>query len=273
MRAARLRAGIKSGAAAAHAGVSAGTLSKYEKAENPWPVSVVHILTEFYGLAAEDREQLTALARQQELGWWHRLHDGIPAWFEAHIGLESEAESIAVYEDGLVTGLLQTPDYARAVLAADVDAGPADHIDAQVAVRMRRQQRLIGEDPLSLDVVLNEAALHREVGGPGAMAGQLRALLEAAQRPNVDLRVLAFEAGAHAAGEGSFALMRFPRLLAGVDFGDVVAVEYRAGALYLEDDAETALFTRIFDRVRDHALDPGASIDRIHHLLSERYRR
>ncbi|WP_232532383.1 helix-turn-helix domain-containing protein [Nocardiopsis dassonvillei] len=270
MKRARIRAGIKSGTAARHADISPGTLTKYEKAENPWPVPVVYVLSEFYGLSTEDRDKLVDLARQKELGWWHR-HRDIPEWFESYIGLESEAHTVLNYEDGTIPGLLQTADYARSVLSADVDAVSDEQTEAHVTVRMQRQKRLTEEAPLQFNAVVNESALHRTVGSTDTMRAQLAALLDRAELSHVDLRVLPFEAGAHAASEGSFVIMQFPDLLADVSFGDVVLVEYRAGALYLEKEHDIDLFSRIFQRTQDQALSPEESVKRIQRVRSERY--
>jgi hypothetical protein len=270
MKRARLRAGIKSGAAARHADIAPGTLTKYEKAENPWPVPVVYVLSEFYGLSHEDRDKIVALARQKELGWWHR-HRDIPEWFEAYVGLESESHTVLNFQEANVPGLLQTADYARAVFSADVDAGSDDQIEAHVAVRMHRQKRLTEDSPLQLNAIVNESALHRSVGGADVMREQLSVLLDWSELPNVDLRVLPFEAGAHAASEGSFVIMKFPDLLADVRFEDVVLVEYRAGALYLEKEHEIDLFSRIFQRLQNQALSPEESVKRIQRVRSERF--
>ncbi|OOC57314.1 transcriptional regulator [Nocardiopsis sinuspersici] len=270
MKRARIRAGIKSGTAARHADISPGTLTKYEKAENPWPVPIVYVLSEFYGLSQEDRDKLVDLARQKELGWWHR-HRDIPEWFESYVGLESEAHTVLNYEDGTIPGLLQTADYARAVLSADVDADSDEQIEAHVTVRLQRQKRLTEDSPLQFNAVVNESALYRTVGGAKIMREQLSILLERAELPNVDLRVLPFESGAHPASEGSFVLMQFPDLLADVSFGDVVLVEYRAGALYLEKDPDIDLFSRIFQQIQGQALNPEESVKRIQRVRSERY--
>lgn len=270
MKRARTRAGIKSGAAARHADISPGTLTKYEKAENPWPVPIVYVLSEFYGLSKEDRDKLVDLARRKELGWWHR-HRDIPAWFESYVGLESEAHTVLNYEDGTIPGLLQTADYARAVISADVDADSDEQIEAHVTVRLQRQQWLTEDSPLRFRAVVNESVLYRTVGGVKVMNEQLFALLERFELPNVDLRVLPFEAGAHPAGEGSFVIMRSPDLLANVSFDDVVLVEYRAGAVYLEKEHEIGLFSRIFQQVRDRFLGPEESVQRIQRVRGERY--
>ncbi|MFF4374269.1 helix-turn-helix domain-containing protein [Nocardiopsis dassonvillei] len=270
MKRARIRAGIKSGTAARHADISPGTLTKYEKAENPWPVPIVYVLSEFYGLSQEDRDKLVDLARQKELGWWHR-HRDIPEWFESYVGLESEAHTVLNYEDGTIPGLLQTADYARAVISADVDAGSDEQIEAHVTVRLQRQKRLSEDEPLQLNAVMNESALYRTVGSAEIMREQLSVLLERAELPNVNLRVLPFETGAHAASEGSFVIMQFPDLLANVTFDDVVLVEYRAGAVYLEKEHEIGLFSRIFQQAQSRALSTEESVKRIQHIRSERY--
>lgn len=270
MKRARVRAGIKSGSAARHADISPGTLTKYEKAENPWPVPIVYVLSEFYGLSQEDRDKLVELARQKELGWWHR-HRDIPEWFESYVGLESEAHTVLNYEDGTVPGLLQTADYARSVLGADVDADSDEQVEAHVTVRLQRQKRLLEDGPLQFNAVVNESALHRTVGSVEVMREQLSTLLERAELPNVDLRVLPFETGAHAASEGSFVIMQFPDLLANVSADDVVLVEYRAGAVYLEEEHEIELFSRIFQQTQSRALSPEESVKRIQRVRNERF--
>lgn len=270
MKRARLRAGIKSGTAARHADVSPGTLTKYEKAENPWPVPVVYVLSEFYGLSREDRDKLVELARQKELGWWHR-HQEIPAWFESYIGLESEAHTVSNYEDGVIPGLLQTEDYARAILAADIDAGSDDQVEGHVTVRMQRQKRLTEESPLQFNAVFNESALYRAVGGAEVMREQLALLQGRAELPNVDLRVLPFEAGSHPAAGNSFATMQFPDLLDNVSFDDIALIEYQTGALYLESEQEVDLYARIFRQLQEKALSPEESVKRFQRVRSERF--
>lgn len=270
MKRARLRAGIKSGTAARHADVSPGTLTKYEKAENPWPVPVVYVLSEFYGLSREDRDKLVELARQKELGWWHR-HQEIPEWFESYIGLEAEAHTVSNYEDGVIPGLLQTEDYARAILAADIDADSDEQVEGHVTVRMQRQKRLTEESPLQFNAVFNESALYRAVGGAEVMCEQIALLLGHAELPNVDLRVLPFEAGSHPAAGNSFATMQFPNLLDNVSFDDIALIEYQTGALYLESEQEVDLYARIFRRLQEKALSPEESVKRFQRVRSERF--
>ncbi|WP_017579046.1 helix-turn-helix domain-containing protein [Nocardiopsis valliformis] len=270
MRDARVRQGFTVTKAASIAGFTQGTLTKYERAENPFPKVVVYRLADLYGIDQDIRDKLVELAGQKELGWWQR-HREIPEWFESYIGLETEAHTVSNYEDGLIPGLLQTEDYARAVLSTDVDAGPEEQVEAHVTVRMERQKRLTSENPLRFNAVINESALYRAVGSAEVMRNQLAALLERAELPNVDLRVLPFEVGAHYGSEGSFVIMQFPDVLPNVSFEDVVLVEYRAGALYLEKDHEVELFSQIFQRAQGQCLNPEESVKRIQRVRSERF--
>ncbi|WP_106586043.1 helix-turn-helix domain-containing protein [Murinocardiopsis flavida] len=270
MRDARTRAGKTAADASARAGFAQGTLSKYERSENPFPVSVVYRLADYYGLTPEDRDKLCDLAGQKALGWWH-VYREIPDWFASYVAFEAEAEQLQSCENTTIPGLLQTADYARALLSADVDAGTPEQIENQVEVRIQRQERLVGENPVHLSAVFDEVALHRQAGEPDVMRHQLESLLEQSQLSNVDLRVLPFDAGVHTASENSFMIMKFPNVIAGVDFVDVVYVEYKLGSLYLEDEAETSGFSRVFERLQEVALDPEQSVKLIQRIMDERY--
>lgn len=270
MRDARIRHGATVTHAASVAGFTQGTLTKYERAENPFPKAVVYRLADYYGLDSHVRDSLVELASQKELGWWQN-HREIPDWFAPFVAFESEAEAVLNYEDGVIPGLLQTEDYARAILAADIDAGSDDQVEGHVTVRMQRQKRLTGDSPLQFKAVFNESALYRSVGDTEVMREQLASLLEHAESPNIDLRVLPFEAGAHPVTGSNFALMQFPELLDDVSFGEVVLIEYRTGALYLEKEQEVDLFSRIFQRLQSQALDQEESVQRILRIRSERF--
>lgn len=271
MRDARTRQGFTVTKAASIAGFTQGTLTKYERAENPFPKTVVYRLADLYEIDQDIRDKLVELAGQKELGWWQR-HREIPEWFGAYIALESEARSVFNYQDGIIPGLLQTERYARAIFASDVNLLSEAQIEEMVAVRMKRQGRLVEDPPLGLNAVVNESALYRRVGGEEVMFDQLTRLLEGAELPNVELRVLPFEAGEHAANEGAFVIMQFPELLANVTFDDVAMVEYRAGALYLENEHDVGLYKRISERVQERALSPEESVKRIQSIRSDRYR-
>ena len=164
------------------------------------PRDIADLLT-FYGVTDDrEREILQELARQASArGWWHDYADIMPAWFEPYVGLEEAASSIRCYEIQFVPGLLQTPDYARAVAAVGFPAGSAAEIERRVSLRMARQAVLTRPTLAHLWLVLDEAALRRPVGRPDVMRGQLRHLLDMAARPNVSLQIIPLARGAHAA--------------------------------------------------------------------------
>ncbi|GAA1467704.1 helix-turn-helix domain-containing protein [Nocardiopsis exhalans] len=269
MREARRAAGVRAGDAAVQVGVSPGTLSKYEKSEHPWPPAVVYALGDMYKLSEEDRNKLVDLARQREPGWWQT--SAVPEWFAPYIGVESEAAELDNYNDGLIPGLCQTADYARALIGA-ITEDDADRADGRAAARVRRQQRLTGDNPLRFSAVFNESALHRVIGGTEVMRNQLIHLLETADLPNVDLRCVPFTAGAHAATEGNFVLLRFPDLIEGVNSGDAVYIEYAIGGLFLEQESETSYYQGLFHKVQEAALEQQETRKLIQRLLDEKYK-
>jgi hypothetical protein len=172
-----------------------------------------------------------------------------------YVGLEEEASEIRTYEPELIPGLLQTEGYSRAVVLADVEVPPDDEVEQSIAVRMRRQERLQGEDAPKMWVVLNEAALRREVGGPETMREQLRHLIEVSRPNKVVIQVLSYGAGAHPAMDGSFVILRFPEPAD----PDVAYVQYRRGSLYLEEPSDVGAYAEVFDHLRARALGPDES--------------
>jgi transcriptional regulator with XRE-family HTH domain len=171
---------------------------------------IADLLT-FYGVTdEEERETLRVLARRANApGWWHDYSDVLPPWLEPYVGLEEVASQIRAYQVQFVPGLLQTEDYARAVTLLRHASDPAKEIDQRVGLRMARQDVLGRPDPPNLWVVLDEAVLQRGLGTPDVMRAQLRHLLEMAERPNVTIQVIPFQAGGHAAAGGAFTILRF----------------------------------------------------------------
>ncbi|WP_433533521.1 helix-turn-helix domain-containing protein [Micromonospora sp. CA-263727] len=192
---------------------------------------VADLLT-LYGVTADqERMALLKLARDaNNPGWWHRYGDVLPPWFQSYLGLEAAAALIRSYEVQFVPGLLQTREYARAVvLLGHGRAGP-EEIDRRVDLRMRRQEVLRRPRPSRLWAVVDEAALRRPIGGPRVMRGQLESLLEATRTPNVRLQVIPFAAGGHAAAGGAFTILRF----GDKDLPDIVYIEQLTSAIYLD---------------------------------------
>jgi transcriptional regulator with XRE-family HTH domain len=213
-------------------------------------------LLDLYEVTGESRAALAALGRQAaHRGWWHSYADAVPGWFEDYVGLEDGAKSLLTYQNQLVHGLMQTPEYAAAVIRAAQPSATEDEVERQLATRTTRQALLTAPDPLQAWAVLDEAVLLRHVGGIAAMRAQLTRLLSVAALPGVTLQVLPFDAGAHASMGTSFELLQFP------EPGDtsIVYVESLTSSQYLETAADIERYTLVFDHLRAMALSPERS--------------
>ena len=252
--------------AAKFAGIAVATIYRIEAGTHaPKPADIM-ALCRFYGVDDAHMEVLANLARQSRMrGWWQRYGDTIPAWFEVYVGLEEETSEIRSYDPEGIFGPLQTERYMRAKMLAEPETPSDEQIEQRIAVRLKRQDRLKDEDAPKVWAVLGEAALHRQVGGPETMREQLKHLLNVSRLSTMTLQVLSFKAGAHPAGHGAFTMLGFP---IPVD-PDVVYVEYRLGGLYLEQPAEVAAYTTIFNHLRARALGPDESRTLIRRLASE----
>jgi len=212
-----------------------------------------------YRVDEDRREAMVQIAREaRQRGWWQKFVD-VPDGVPAYVGLEVAATSIDIYMSLIVPALLQTADYARAVIGAVRPDLPAREIDRRVELRVRRQALLDQERPPRLRVLLDDTVLRRPVGGPAVMAAQRRRLLEDAARPTVTLQVLRTEAGAHAGMDGPFTIFGFPAAAE----RDVVALDSAADALYLEDPEDVARYRRVFELLLPAALPPEASAELI----------
>ncbi|MEJ8635612.1 helix-turn-helix transcriptional regulator [Streptomyces sp. NPDC006475] len=191
--------------------------------------------------------QMAKDSRQQ--GWWHAFGD-IP--YSVYIGLETDAASLRVYEPQVVPGLLQTRQYAEALIAGALPETGTTDIDKRVSVRLRRQDRIKESDhPLRLWVVIDEAALRRLVGGKNLMREQLEHLVELSQLPHVTVQVLPFEMGAHPGINGQYAILEFP------DASDssVVYIEGVTSDLYLEKANDVQKYSVMYEHLRAQALN------------------
>lgn len=225
----------------------------------------VEDLLTFYGItAAPDRDPVLRLARDSNrAGWWHSYSDVLPGWFQTYIGLEAAASRIETYEVQFVHGLLQTEAYAHAVTEAGNRGRltPAE-VERRVALRMTRQRLLCGEQALRLVCFLDEACLHRVVGGREVMDDQLRHLAEMARHPQVTMRVVPFSRSGHAAESGAFTLLRFPE----DELPDIVYVEQLTGALYLDKREEVGRYDEAMGSLAEIALTPAESRERLRKL-------
>jgi transcriptional regulator with XRE-family HTH domain len=205
-------------------------------------------MLEIYGVEDARADALMAMAGQaSQRGWWESYGDVINDWFEIYASLEADATEIWSYEAEFVPGLFQTPDYVRAVHLAARPDSTHEQADRFVELRLERQQH-IGSQQIT--AVINEAVARRVVGGPQVMRAQLDRLVNEIEGGRVDLRIVPFEAGAHAAMAGSFIMLRFED----TDEMDLVYTENERGAVYLERPVDLLRYTIVFDRVRDAAL-------------------
>jgi transcriptional regulator with XRE-family HTH domain len=225
-------------------------------------IDVADLLT-LYGVTdLEEREQLLSLASQANRpGWWYRYNDILPSWFQAYIGLEEAAASIRIYEPQFVPGLLQTEDYATAVLAlGDI---PAEETERHVILRKERQRRFTAGE-LRLWVILDEEALRRPIAAPAVMRDQLNFLLEASDSRDLTLQVTRRGTGGHVAPSG-FSILRF----ADPTMQDIVYVEQLTSALYLDKRQEVDRYLLAMERMSFVSAQPRESAELIRDILAE----
>ena len=211
----------------------------------------------------------------QRQGWWHDFSDVlapdpedplVPDNFSRYVALEQDASEVRSFENAFVHGLLQTEAYARVVLTA-VSAGNSEATDRLVELRMRRQDRLyVDEDPLKIHVLLDEAVLHRLVGGEQVMRAQLKKLVAEAQRPNITIQVFPFGAGVHRSTGGPFVVLAFPES----DDNDLVYVEGHLGDIYLEKERDVEVYEEMFKELVDMSMTVEQSLAFITTVLLDR---
>jgi transcriptional regulator with XRE-family HTH domain len=239
----RLReAAGKTAADVAQAGVA--SKAKLSRIENGWTVvriADVRALCWLYDADQPVTDTLTRLATGTVTpGWWED-RTSVPAGGERlYPGLEAEASRMCCYEPELVPTLLQTSDYLHAVTKVLPEPGHAERQAAELARRVRAGFERI--EPLKVSVVLDAAVLSRVIGDQEVMSGQVRKLLQQFRLPHVDIRVLPWAAGAHAAMRGGFTLLEFDS----PDDPAVVCVESLAGTRYVEELSQLALYRRVF---------------------------
>lgn len=239
-------------------GLAPSTLSRIETGKAPTRTAYLNAMFEIYGVDDPgQRQALLEMAREgHRKGWWAVWDGVLPTGFGIYVGLEAEAASLRVYEAQVVHGLLQTEDYARAVMSTVRRRQTRDEIERLVRLRMQRQEVLTREDPLEVWIILDEAVLRRMVGPSELMRAQLDHLYEASQWPNVTLQVLTFGSGIHPGMGGPFAIIEFPERTD----PDVVYTEGVTGQAYIEErEREVRLRTEAFDLLRAAALPPADS--------------
>ncbi|MCA2213174.1 helix-turn-helix domain-containing protein [Wangella sp. NEAU-J3] len=235
---------------------SESKISRMELGQVPVKARDITDLCALYGVHPEERAALLDLAQRASIpGWWHRYGDIVPPWFQSYLGLEEAASQIRACESHFVPGLLQTPEYARAVIRLGHSNTLTGDVDRRLDLRRDRQQVLRRADPPMFWVIIDEAVLRQRVGGPDVMRAQLECLIEAAQLPHVRIQVLPFHAGAQAAG-CPFSILRFPE----PELSDVVYVEQLTSAVYLDKPADLDHYAMVFDRACVEAEPPDSTV-------------
>jgi transcriptional regulator with XRE-family HTH domain len=225
---------------AQHLLCSPSKVSRLETGQRGASARDIRDLCNLYGVGDEQRQHLMTLASEgKQRAWWQPL--GLP--YSTYVGLESEARSIRDYGIGHLPGLLQTEDYARAVLRCQVPPWVPEVIEQRVYGRMTRQRILTSDNPPRFRVVIDESVLRRVVGGPAVMKEQLGRLLEISELPAVSIRVIRHDAGALPGGNCKFIILGFAKPA----LPDVVYIEGLTGDLFLDEGKEVENYAVAFE--------------------------
>lgn len=256
LRRLRAAAGVSREQVSEQTGINEGTLYRLETARARPQRRTLVALLDLYEVNGDARAALLDIAKgADDQGWLRPYHAELPEEYAAYISFEAEARAVRNYESLFVPGLLQTEDYARAVISGTLPMATGTEVEQRVQARTERQARLSAEPPLGLWAIVDEAAIRRLVGGRTVMRGQLNRLLEAAGQPNVTFQVIPFDVGAHPGMPGSFVYMEFH------DASDpeLVYVDTLAGDLFLEAEADLHIYASMFDHLRAAALSPAGT--------------
>jgi len=224
-------------------------------------------LLSLYGVEDEETRAvvMNLVERANEPGWWHRFNDLLPAWFQAYVGLEEAAARIRTYEVQFVPGLLQTKEYARAVITAGAVGAPPEEISRRVDLRLERQRILDGGGTPMFWAVIDEAALRRPIGGVEVMRGQLQHLIDLRSQPNITIQIIPFSFGGHAAEGGAFSILRFQDS----DLPDIVYVEQLASALYLDKREEVDRYSEVMERLCAVSTTPTETLELLRKIMAQ----
>lgn len=236
-----------------HTGINGATLYRIETAQSCPQKRTLLALLNAYGVTDPQRAELVEMCRNAgQQGWLRPYHAELPEEYATYISFEAEARSVRNYESLYVPGLLQTEDYARAVIKGTLPTASQREVEHRVQARMERQALLGKEDPLQLWAIMDEAAVRRQVGGREAMRAQVQRILAAAEEPNVTVQVIPFDKGAHPGMPGAFVHMDFPEPAD----PQLVYVDTLAGDLLRESEADIGRYTLMFEHLRAVALGP-----------------
>jgi len=267
LRRLREAAGVTRHAAGSSIGVGESKLGRIEVGRVGLEENDVKQLLGLYGIHNEDeRDALLALAREANRPGWLQAYSGaMPAWFRPYVDLEEAAQVIRTYEVQFIPGLLQTEEYARAIMAQGASETSEAEIARRVELRLRRQRILTASNPTRMWAVIDEAALWRPIGGSEVTRAQLRALLASARLQHITVQVMPFRVGGHAGEAGAFTILRFPE----PELHDIAYVEQLTGAMYLERDDDMDHYGAAMERLCVQSASPEESMDLISKIIRE----
>ncbi|MFC4560669.1 helix-turn-helix domain-containing protein [Nocardiopsis mangrovi] len=258
--------GISRGEAGHHIRGSESKISRMELGRVGFKARDVEDLLRLYGVS--DRMLISTMSQMardtKKPGWWQQFGEALPNWFQVYVGLEEAATRIRVYEAQFVPGVLQTEDYARAIITGG-GAATDPMTEPRVAVRMRRQRHIERGNGVKFWAILDEAAVRRPVGGVEIMRQQLYRLIEFCDHPDITLQIIPFSAGAHAAEAGSFTILRYP------DFGlsDIIYLEQLTGSLCLDKRQDIDAYTMAMERLSVIAQPPADTKGILKQMIDE----
>jgi len=274
----RNRSGLSQSKAAQLLEIGVASVNRLEHGQNSRvKTRDVQAVCDLYGVPPDLTVALIGLARQANVkSWWHQYGALIPKDFDFYVGLEAAARKITTYQSDLIPGLLQTAEYERARVHFVWPDATEEDVDKRVQLRMHRQHIITRKtQPVVLDAVVGEAALHRMSGSHGVMAAALFHLAHMSTRENISVRILPFSAGY----PGGLSMSPFVKL----DFGEtsfggateppVIYLEGSVGSMYLEEEEDVRFYDRAFESLREASLSPVASRDLLRRVAKEHEQR
>ncbi|MFD4611066.1 Scr1 family TA system antitoxin-like transcriptional regulator [Streptomyces sp. NPDC058440] len=262
----RERAGISFEDAARAIEVTPLTVRRIEKAEVGLRIPYVRELLRTYDVPVREIDDFVTLAREANRpGWWYKYRDVLPEWFKAYVSLESEASVIRLYEPHYVPGLLQTREYATALMRVGFPNESKEEIARRVDLRLRRQDLLAKPDGPAVWAILDETVLRRPVGGPEVMRAQLDRMVEVLRMPKVSVQIMPYSVGAHPGAFGPFHHFRFGFS----ELPDVVYTENLTGSVYYDRPDDVVTYLEVLDRMSVQAEPVARTRDVLGELLEE----